>query len=401
MNLRVKDGQQIEVDISFQYQLDKSTLLQLYRDYKFTYHAAFRKAAQAKMRDVAAGFHAEEFFHNRTLIESEMLNTLRAEIEARHAKLIGLQVRSIDLPDKFESRLEEIELKKQEAQKAAEDILLAQIEAETNKQLLEMRSNKDKLEIQLSQQTENLRLEILQDETETREETDRLVNEMSAELNEFITVWNQETENRKVEILHNKTIIEQNTAQEVAELDARTQEELDIFNQQTTNLRLAILRNVTLEEQRTQQSVSLLEAELAEYKRSYEQETRNLVAEVMRNVTLVKEETAALLSAIGNTEKLSVAQTTSDVAAVRASAESFATRRVDTARADAQSTEAAVVADSLEKMQTGASQLTPEHLLYLEWVKAYGSTADNKPFVDMDTPELLKFPANLTAANGN
>lgn len=56
-----------------------------------------------------------------------MLETLRTKIEERHASLVGLQVRQIDLPDSFEDRLVEIELKKQDAQKATEEILLAQV----------------------------------------------------------------------------------------------------------------------------------------------------------------------------------------------------------------------------------------------------------------------------------
>ena len=217
MTLRVKNGQQIEVcagvqmwarvgtvaltpllqaDISFQFKLPENKVFALYTDFKFGYASNFRKTAESSFRLVAAKYHAEEFFHNRTQIgthhvalalphlaqprrsftprvcwpaEADMQAALREKIEERHAELVGLQVRSIDLPDSFESRLVEIELKKQDAQKATEEILLAQINAETQKQLRELIAAKDKLRIQLEQETENLRLHILQNETEIKE----------------------------------------------------------------------------------------------------------------------------------------------------------------------------------------------------------------------------------------
>ena len=141
-----------------------------------------------------------------------MQAALREKIEERHAELVGLQVRAIDLPDSFESRLVEIELKKQDAQKATEEILLAQINAETQKQLRELIAAKDKLRIQLEQETENLRLHILQNETEIKEVrldcvgrvfttlrptvvavqgTSRLLAALNAEKEEFLVLWAQ------------------------------------------------------------------------------------------------------------------------------------------------------------------------------------------------------------------
>ena len=68
MTLRVKNGQQIEVDISFQFVLPKASVLALYRDFKHNYLRNFRKTAESSFRLVAAKYHAEEFFHNRTTI---------------------------------------------------------------------------------------------------------------------------------------------------------------------------------------------------------------------------------------------------------------------------------------------------------------------------------------------
>lgn len=200
------------------------------------------------------------------MIEAAMKDKLSEEIARRHGQVVSVQVRAvvwfvtvvpwmrwlaltrvlwwgwcgrrqirnIDLPNSFESRLIEIELKKQDAQLATEEILLAQVRgivtrvaaaripataklnangfvclqiiAVTEKQLRELRSQKEQLAIKLSQETENLRLVIEQNETQVKEQTARQLARLDAELSEFLAVYNQETENQQKEILHNKTV---------------------------------------------------------------------------------------------------------------------------------------------------------------------------------------------------
>lgn len=111
------------MDVSFQFWLPEDRLLQLWSDYKFTYLSSFRKAAQSSLRDVAAGesggrrgqvplpcvwrthnawntctaYHAEEFFHNRTVIEAAMKDKLSEEIARRHGQVVSVQVRAVVL----------------------------------------------------------------------------------------------------------------------------------------------------------------------------------------------------------------------------------------------------------------------------------------------------------------
>lgn len=40
--------------------------------------------------------------------------------------------------------------------------------------------------------------------------------------------------------------------------------------------------------------------------------------------------------------------------------------------------------------------MTQEDLLYIEWVKAFGEFKNAKSFMDLSTPDRLKFPANTT-----
>ena len=85
-------------------------------------------------------------------------------------------------------------------------VFCLQIIAVTEKQLRELRSQKEQLAIKLSQETENLRLVIEQNETQVKEQTSRQLARLDAELSEFLAVYNQETENQQKEILHNKTV---------------------------------------------------------------------------------------------------------------------------------------------------------------------------------------------------
>lgn len=40
--------------------------------------------------------------------------------------------------------------------------------------------------------------------------------------------------------------------------------------------------------------------------------------------------------------------------------------------------------------------MAQEDLLYIEWVKAFGEFKNAKSFMDLSTPDRLKFPANTT-----
>jgi len=398
MTLRVKNGQQIEADISFQFKLPESKVFALYTDFKFGYASNFRKTAESSFRLVAAKYHAEEFFHNRTQIEADMQAALREKIEERHAELVGLQVRAIDLPDSFESRLVEIELKKQDAQKATEEILLAQINAETQKQLRELIAAKDKLRIQLEQETENLRLHILQNETEIKEGTSRLLAALNAEKEEFLVLWAQETENLELEVLHNKTIIDQQTNAEVAELDARTAEYIQLFTQETTNLQLGVLQNKTLEEERTTQAVALINAEKAAFKDLFQQTTENLVAELEANITQVLQATSDALLALDTDGQLVTATATANIDKLLASAKADAAVTIASARTEAAHNDAEV---SAGVQKAFAASLTGESQLLYSWIKAFESTAATEDgglrYMDLATPTALTFSSNASA----
>ena len=129
---RTQDGLAISLDIAFQYQLQKVGILDLYRNFGTDYNQVFFKIARDITRDIASLYDAIQFFNNRTLIGSVMEDLMIDVFENQHATTIaGFQLLQIDLPQSFDNALENVEIARQEIEKAKFDQQAALIRAET------------------------------------------------------------------------------------------------------------------------------------------------------------------------------------------------------------------------------------------------------------------------------
>jgi regulator of protease activity HflC (stomatin/prohibitin superfamily) len=88
----VADGQPVELDISFQYGIPRTSLVNIYEQHKTNFHHTLEFAAKGILRDVAANYKAEEFFSDRTAIEAEMRTMLEKEGDERGITINGFQV---------------------------------------------------------------------------------------------------------------------------------------------------------------------------------------------------------------------------------------------------------------------------------------------------------------------
>ena len=89
------------------------------RDLYFTYTDQqthpFQNAAVDILTDTATYFQASEFFANRTLIQEKMLENLNSTYAAKCFSTIDyFQLRSVDLPNEYESAIEQTEVKRQD-----------------------------------------------------------------------------------------------------------------------------------------------------------------------------------------------------------------------------------------------------------------------------------------------
>lgn len=129
---RTQDGLAISLDIAFQYQLTKAGIPKLYSNFGTDYNQVFFKIARDITRDIASLYDAIQFFNNRTLIGSVMEDMMIEVFENEHATMItGFQLLQIDLPESFDNALENVEIARQEIEKARFDQEAALIRAET------------------------------------------------------------------------------------------------------------------------------------------------------------------------------------------------------------------------------------------------------------------------------
>lgn len=112
---RSMDGLEMSISISFQWQLEKRSLLPLYEilgggDLEDNlYRDEFVRFARAAVIESCADWSAESFFKNRTSITAMMEEKMRSAFNDVDRGLIlkiqGLQLREVDLPDAFDEEI--------------------------------------------------------------------------------------------------------------------------------------------------------------------------------------------------------------------------------------------------------------------------------------------------------
>ncbi len=131
IHTRTEDGLDLTIDISFQYRLVKSNLTTLYKEYGSLYEDYLLKIARGVIRDIAGQYDALEFFYDRDIISGAMVTALQGKEKVLHIQIGEFQLRQIDLPDSFESAIEDVEIAKQEIKKAEYEQQAATIRAKT------------------------------------------------------------------------------------------------------------------------------------------------------------------------------------------------------------------------------------------------------------------------------
>lgn len=118
---RTSEGLDLVIELSFQYQLIKEKLFDLYttmgagRDF----HDIFVRISIDRITEIATEYTANEFFVERNKIGTRMEKVLRNEFENHlFATIFSFQLRTVGLPDEFEKAIQLTEVKKQDVHKA-------------------------------------------------------------------------------------------------------------------------------------------------------------------------------------------------------------------------------------------------------------------------------------------
>lgn len=118
---RTKDGLDVNIELSFQYQLQMDKLYELYTTfggYPY-YHQVFVRLAIDRLTECATLFTSPQFFTERTQIGHEMEAQLLKDFKARlFSTVFSFQLRTVGLPKPFEDAIQETEVKKQDVRVA-------------------------------------------------------------------------------------------------------------------------------------------------------------------------------------------------------------------------------------------------------------------------------------------
>lgn len=116
---RTKDGLNVYLEVSFQYRLSPPKLYDLYMTLGDSYESVFIRIAVEQLTTQATKYTANEFFDNRTVIGPEMHFHLKEHFTQHcFADVPFFQLRTVHLPEAFETAIQETQVKQQDIQVA-------------------------------------------------------------------------------------------------------------------------------------------------------------------------------------------------------------------------------------------------------------------------------------------
>lgn len=114
-----KDIQQVDVQGSINYNIDKTTAMNLYRDVGIEYATILiQPRIQEDVKIVIAKYTAENLIANRQNAADEIFELIRDELEPKGVHVISFAIENIDFTDVFEAAVEAKQVATQEKQKA-------------------------------------------------------------------------------------------------------------------------------------------------------------------------------------------------------------------------------------------------------------------------------------------
>ncbi len=114
-----KDIQQVGVQGSVNYNIDKVTAMNLYRDVGAEYPTILIKPRiQEDVKIVIAKYTAENLIENRQAMSDTIFELLKAELAPKGINMISLAIENVDFTDVFEAAVEAKQVATQEKQRA-------------------------------------------------------------------------------------------------------------------------------------------------------------------------------------------------------------------------------------------------------------------------------------------
>lgn len=114
-----KDIQQVDLQGSINYNINKTTAMTLYKEVGTDYlKVLISPRVQEDVKIVIAKYTAERLIENRQAVSDEIFELLKEELASKGINIISLAIENIDFTDTFESAVEAKQVATQEKQRA-------------------------------------------------------------------------------------------------------------------------------------------------------------------------------------------------------------------------------------------------------------------------------------------
>lgn len=186
-----KDIQQVGIQGSVNYNIDKSTAMRLYRDVGTEYVTILvNPRIQEDVKIVIAKYTAENLVANRQAMSDEIFNLLKSELIEKGVNIISLAIENIDFTDQYESAIEAKQVATQEKQRA-------QTQQEQQTMEATQKAERDRIAAQAAADVAKIEADAkayaIQVEAEAKAEANKKMNQsLTQELIEYtkINAWN-------------------------------------------------------------------------------------------------------------------------------------------------------------------------------------------------------------------
>ncbi|KAL0230793.1 hypothetical protein PCE1_004348 [Barthelona sp. PCE] len=125
------DGLQLDLELSFRYNLDTSKLEEVYDMFMLNYETYYYVSARDTIRDVCSNFTAIAAIRNRSTTAIQMETALSNAFSGSHAFVDNFQLNNIVLPVAYSAAIDEIAEALQNILKVKEEQVARLVEAET------------------------------------------------------------------------------------------------------------------------------------------------------------------------------------------------------------------------------------------------------------------------------
>ena len=105
MQTRTMEGLSLTLYVSFQFQIMKNNITNLYNLANTNYFGTYVRISRDIILKVAGQYNATSYWTERGAIGDKMLLTLDNELQKAYARCINLQILKVDLPDSYEQSI--------------------------------------------------------------------------------------------------------------------------------------------------------------------------------------------------------------------------------------------------------------------------------------------------------